>query len=124
MTQWSPKKTLFFIEQYERHECLWNNHHAHFRSKEAREAAKDDIVLYMGNPPLTRKDVQSKIRYLRSRYYSEIVKTKPGRQAPDWLLAMDRILQFNRQQVVTEPILIKIKHVYHRNYVLFSEYFK
>lgn len=105
-TTWSAPKTLFFIRQYDKHECLWNSNHPHYRTKEAREAAVDAIIFAMGqNPAMSRKDVSCRIRNVRSRYKTELGllrSSKQNRQPPDWFVAMDRIMiQFSQQAALT-----------------------
>ncbi|XP_030368842.1 uncharacterized protein LOC115619953 [Scaptodrosophila lebanonensis] len=77
--RFTDEKTLKFVEEYRRAECLWNRTRAR---KEEREQAYDRLRRAMdnertvGEEPLTLKGVKVKIKNLRTYYHQELKRMK------------------------------------------------
>lgn len=74
MNKFTEAQTLWFVELYKQHECLWNTNHDDYRNQEARNAAYFNIAAHMEDDDFSVFDVKNKIKNLRSTYNQEIKK--------------------------------------------------
>ncbi|XP_045496131.1 uncharacterized protein LOC123694679 isoform X2 [Colias croceus] len=77
------EETLKLVELYKINDCLWNIKNKDYRNKEARINALQNIVDEMQLTGFNIKDVQAKIKCLRSTYYLELDKIEKSERLND-----------------------------------------
>ncbi|KAL0821609.1 hypothetical protein ABMA28_005059 [Loxostege sticticalis] len=81
--RWGADQNIQFINEYQRHECLWDPKHPQYKNKLAREAAYKTMM--QATEMESMVDVVSKIRILRNTYNNEILKAKKSMEMADKL---------------------------------------
>lgn len=76
MARWSEDNTVKFVEEYIKHDCLWDVRDASYKNKQKREAAYLAIASVMGIEGFQQNDVAQKIKNIRSTYSQELRKIK------------------------------------------------
>lgn len=76
MAKWPEDITYKFVEEYVKHECLYNCKAPSYKIKGAKDAALLRISEAMNIPGLGSKEVYTKIRNLKSTYSQEVKKIK------------------------------------------------
>ncbi|CAG4950754.1 unnamed protein product [Colias eurytheme] len=79
----TKEETLKLVELYKINDCLWNVKNKYYRNKEARINALQNIVDEMQLTGFNIKDVQTKIKCLRSTYYLELDKIEKSERLND-----------------------------------------
>lgn len=81
--RWGADQNIQFINEYQRHECLWDPKHPQYKNKHVREAAYKTMM--QATEMESMVDVVSKIRILRNTYNNEILKAKKSMEMADKL---------------------------------------
>lgn len=85
--KWSENTTVTFVQEYLKHECLYNAKCNTYRIKQARDAALIKICEAMNMSDFGPKEALSKIKSIRSTYSQELKKknesTKSGAGTDD-----------------------------------------
>lgn len=76
MARWSEDTTLKFVKEYVLHECLWNFKDKNYRNKQVKQQAVSKIITAMEIPNFGPKEVDLKIKSIRSTYSQELKKIK------------------------------------------------
>lgn len=76
MEKWTEDITYKFVQEYVKHECLYNCKAPRYKIKGARDTALVRISEAMNIPGFGSKEVYTKIRNLKSTYAQEAKKIK------------------------------------------------
>ncbi|CAB3237620.1 unnamed protein product [Arctia plantaginis] len=76
MVKWTEDTTYKFVQEYIKHECLYNCKAPRYKIKGARDTALVRISEAMNIPGFGSKEVYTKIRNLKSTYAQEAKKIK------------------------------------------------
>ena len=66
--------TQLVLDLLRNEECFWNVNSEHYRNRNIRDKALEEMVKELNIPDLTQEDVKLKIKSIRSRYSSELAK--------------------------------------------------
>lgn len=76
MAKWTEETTIIFVEEYLRHECLWNFRCEQYRNKQSKQHAIIELTEKMAIPYFGSKEAELKIKSIRSTYSQELKKVK------------------------------------------------
>ncbi|XP_038206196.1 uncharacterized protein LOC119828170 [Zerene cesonia] len=105
----TKEETCKFVELYKINDCLWNVKNKHYRNKEARSTALQNIVDGMQLPGFNIKDVQAKIKCLRSTYYLELDKIEKSKKHDGENIYLPKMEWFNEMHSFIYDVTLKRK---------------
>lgn len=76
MSKWTEHTTIKFIEEYIKDDCLWNNKSLNYSNKQAKQHRLAAIASAMAIANFGVKEVETKIKSIRSTYSQELKKIK------------------------------------------------
>lgn len=82
MYRWAENTTIKFVEEYLKHDCLWDSRHVSYKNaktKEARKAAYSAIRSAMNIDGFGHNEIVQKIKNIRSTYSQELKKIKESK---------------------------------------------
>ena len=71
---WKDEHMETFLEMYRNHECLWNNKSENHHKTNIRERAYKTSHSELNLPQLSVNNIRAKIKTIRNRHCSELVK--------------------------------------------------
>lgn len=105
------------MELYKEYDCLWNLGSVHYRNKNKRLAAEEDIVQRFGKAGFGVNELKKKIKNLRCTYNQERVKIQKSIKSNSgsaevyepslkWFPVMDNIVKCAKGNKETEDSVV------------------
>lgn len=81
MAKWGEDTTVKFVQEYIKHECLWDVRNELYKNKQKRQAAYLEIQEVMAIKDFGQKEIAQKIKNIRSTYSQEKKKISESKKS-------------------------------------------
>ena len=104
--EWTKALCMRLIKLYKERECLWNPNISDYKRKDARDAARDEILQDLHNeiPHLTAEDLKKKIHCMRSQFSRELRNSAAAGNAN---VSGARLWFFQEMEFLTDVHLVR-----------------